>query len=250
VVAGADFGESLDEPGSHEELGETVMDKQLTEIACVIDRSGSMESLCKEAIGGFNTFLDQQKAFPGKAKLTLVLFDHEYLVPCDHVDIQNVRPLDESTYEPRGTTAMLDAIGRTIDDVGRRLATTPEAERPGKVIVTILTDGIENASKDYTQAKVSKMIAHQQEKYGWQFLFLAANQDAIANARDLSIGAQDAVNFDATGDGVREAFAMQGYAVSCSRAGGRSGISKLVDVPSGLRTTKLAKRRKRGKTKP
>jgi hypothetical protein len=222
------------------------MRNDLTEIACVIDRSGSMAGLCSEAIGGFNSFLAAQQKAPGRARLTLVLFDHEYLVPCDGVDIQKVQPLDGSTYVPRGTTAMLDAIGRTIDDLGRSLAATPEAERPGKVIVTILTDGFENASQDYTQARVSGMIAHQQEKYGWQFVFLAANQDAVAGARELSIPDANACSFDATGDGVREAFAIQSQAVCCSRAGGNAEIPKRAAPGSGRVAGQPARNRKRG----
>lgn len=113
---------------------------------------------------------------------------------------------------PRGMTALLDAIGRTIDDVGRRLAATEEARRPVKVIVAMLTDGMENASKDYTNARISEMIGHQKEKYGWEFIFLAANQDAIATARSMSISAEDAISYDASPAGVRQAHADMGAA--------------------------------------
>jgi hypothetical protein len=182
------------------------VNENLTEIACVVDRSGSMQSIASDAIGGFNAFLEQQKAFPGEAHFTLVLFDHEYDIVHRSADIQSVTPLDATTYIPRGTTALLDAVGRTIDDLGARLAQMPEAERPGKVIFAILTDGMENASRDYTLDRVSKMIEHQRAKYGWEFIFLAANQDAIATAGRMSIQAQDAINFDATGQGVRAAY--------------------------------------------
>jgi hypothetical protein len=183
------------------------MRPDLTEIAFVLDRSGSMNSIAGDAIGGFNTFLAQQQAQPGQARLTLVLFDHEYLVAHDNVDIHNVPPLDAHTYVPRGMTALLDAIGRTIDTAGVRLASTPEADRPAKVIVAILTDGMENASRDYTNGRVAEMIRHQQQKYNWEFIFLAANQDAIATAGALSIQPKDAIAFDATGQGVRMAMA-------------------------------------------
>ncbi len=115
------------------------------------------------------------------------------------------RPLDNHTYQPQGTTALLDAVGRTIDDVGKRLHNTPGEERPSKVIVAILTDGLENASKDYSRGRVSEMIKHQQEKYSWEFIFLAANQDAIASAREISIAAKDAIAFMSTPDGVYNA---------------------------------------------
>ncbi len=183
------------------------MRPDLTDIAFVLDRSGSMNSIAGDAIGGFNTFLAQQQAQPGAAHLTLVLFDHEYLVPHDNVDIHSVPPLDARSYIPRGMTALLDAIGRTIDAVGVRLAATPESDRPGKVIVAILTDGLENASRDYTNARVAEMISHQQQTYNWEFIFLAANQDAIATANSLSIQPKDAIAFDATGQGVRLAMA-------------------------------------------
>ncbi|MFQ5570092.1 MAG: hypothetical protein ACE5G0_10490 [Rhodothermales bacterium] len=183
------------------------MNTDLTEIICIIDRSGSMDSIRSDAIGGFNAFLEGQKEHPGEARLTLVLFDHEYDLVHDGLDLHKVRPLDTSTYVPRGTTALLDAIGRTIDDVGARLSRTPEPQRPGTVIVAILTDGLENASKDYTQQRISEMIEHQRQKYSWEFVFLAANQDAIQSARQLSIQAADAIAFDATGQGVRAAYA-------------------------------------------
>lgn len=190
------------------------MNNDLVEIACVVDRSGSMQAIVSDAIGGFNSFLESQKGEPGAARLTLVLFDHEYQLAHAAVDIQKVPPLNDGTYEPRGTTALLDAVGRTIDDIGKRLAATPEAERPHKVIFAILTDGLENASRDYTYEKVASMIEHQRKVYGWEFLFLAANQDAIAAAGQLSIQAQDAVSFDATGEGVQQAYAAMSYSIS------------------------------------
>lgn len=193
------------------------MNTDLVDISCVVDRSGSMHSIATDAIGGFNTFLDSQKSEPGRARFTLVLFDHEYRVIHSGVDIQSVPQLNRSTYQPRGSTALLDAIGRTIDDVGKRLAATPEADRPHKVIVAILTDGMENASTDYDFRKVASMIEHQRDAYAWEFLFLAANQDAIAAAGKLSISAADAVSFDATADGVREAYQVMSANVSARR---------------------------------
>jgi hypothetical protein len=192
-----------------------------TEIACVVDRSGSMQHIASDAIGGFNSFLKAQKEHPGEARLTLVLFDHEYQVLHTGVDIRLVPPLDTSTYVPRGTTALLDAIGRTIDDVGVRLGGMPESERPDKVIMAILTDGLENASKDYTYERVSEMIRHQSGKYNWEFVFLAANQDAMASAARISIAAQDAYSFAATGEGVQVAYATLSSEVSRRRGPGK-----------------------------
>lgn len=179
------------------------MQKDLTEIAYVLDRSGSMQTLASDAIGGFNSFLEGQKKLEGRANFTLVLFDHEYQVVHQSVDIQQVPPLDERTYIPRGQTALLDAIGRTIDDLGARLARMPEEERPAKVIVAIFTDGLENASRVYTNERLAESIKHQQEKYSWEFLFLAANQDAIATASQMSIPTTNAFNVVSSPAGVR-----------------------------------------------
>jgi hypothetical protein len=171
------------------------MNKHLVEIVFILDRSGSMSGVREQAIAGFNAFLADQLKQPGDARLTLVLFDDEYLVPVEARPIREVPPLDASTYVPRNTTALLDAIGRTVDGLGQRLACTPEVDRPGRVVVAILTDGLENASTRYTWADIASRIRHQREKYHWQFLFLGANQDAIATAAQMNIGAADAANF-------------------------------------------------------
>lgn len=166
-----------------------------TEIAYILDRSGSMGSLTETAISSFNGFLKEQKDEAGKAVFSLVLFDDEYLIHADALPIEDVDELDTTTYVPRAMTALLDAIGRTIDDTGKRLAAMKEKERPGKVVVAIFTDGLENASTDYTLQDIAKCIKHQQEKYSWEFLFLGANQDAIASAQRMNIPAQNSSNF-------------------------------------------------------
>jgi uncharacterized protein YegL len=171
------------------------MKENLTELIFILDRSGSMGTMMKEAIGGFNSFLEEQKKLPGEAKLTLALFDNHYDLMCNGKDIKCVEPLDERTYVPRGTTALLDAIGRTVDDVGRRLNDTPENERPSKVLVAILTDGLENASRDYSRNKINDIITHQRGKYSWEFLFLAANQDAIDAGTKIGIDPNMSYNY-------------------------------------------------------
>lgn len=178
------------------------MNTNLTEIAFIMDRSGSMETIANDAIGGFNSFLKSQLAESGAAKLTLILFDDQYEILCEGLELASVKPLNSKTYIPRGSTALLDAIGRTIDSIGKRLSNSKEEDKPGKVIVAILTDGEENASKYYCNEEISKMISHQRDTYSWQFIFLAANQDAIASASILSISADDAFNFEATAKGV------------------------------------------------
>lgn len=163
------------------------MNTNLTEIAYILDRSGSMGGMEEAAITGFNGFLQSQLDAPGDVNLTLLLFDNEFLLVHDRTPLQEVRPIDAETYEPRGSTALLDAIGRAIDALGSKIAKQPEAERPGKVIIAIYTDGEENASRQYDLHKINKMITHQREKYAWEFLFLAANQDAIATASQMGI---------------------------------------------------------------
>ena len=194
------------------------MKERLTEIISIVDRFGSMQSILDDAIGGFNTFLAAQQRQPGQAKLSLILFDNEYQVVHQAVDIQQVEPLNQDTYVPRGSTALMDAVGKTIDAVGERLAATPESERPSQVIISILTDGYENASQTYSKPKVAEMIKHQTEKYSWAFEFQAANMDAFAAAKELSIAPDRVVQFEATSEGVREAFAEQSQRISAMRS--------------------------------
>lgn len=174
------------------------------EIVCILDRSGSMSSIRSDAIGGFNAFLKDQKSVPGAAKLTLVLFDHEYIVLHDAVKLEDVPELSASDFVPRGSTAMFDAIGRTIDAICGRLDKSDT--KPDKVIVAILTDGEENASREYSSDRVAKMIKHQQDKYAWEFVFLAANQDAFRAGAALNIKSCNTANFVASSAGTADAY--------------------------------------------
>ena len=183
------------------------MNKNLTEIAYILDRSGSMQPLAEQAVAAFNSFLEDQKSDTGSARLTLALFDNAYDVPINGVPLEEILPLTAADYEPRGSTALLDAIGQTIEDLGKRLEAIPEAERPGSVIVAIFTDGFENASHRFTWAEVSERIKHQREVYKWEFLFLGANQDAIATAASLNIDACNSSSYVADGVGLRSTSA-------------------------------------------
>jgi uncharacterized protein YegL len=199
------------------------MNKNLTEIAFVLDRSGSMQSVAHAAITGFNNFLREQQAAEGQARLTLVLFDNEYLVPADNLPVQEAVALNSDTYVPRSCTALLDAIGETINRIGKRLEQTAEGQRPGKLIVAILTDGLENSSKNFTWKDVAKMIKHQTDTYQWEFLFLGANQDAIATASNLNIHADNASGFAADAAGVgasNKAFSRKASALRAKARGG------------------------------
>ncbi|GHC49880.1 vWA domain-containing protein [Roseibacillus persicicus] len=193
------------------------MNKNLTEIAYILDRSGSMQPLVESAISGFNQFLADQREAPGHATLSLVLFDDEHLVPQNRVPIDNVPPLDTRTYIPRGSTALLDSIGITIDAIGRRLAKLPEEDRPGHVVIAIFTDGMENASRQFTLGDIEQKIRHQREKYGWEFLFLGANQDAIATAASMGIGADSAVTYHASASGQERSNKVLSDAILYSR---------------------------------
>ena len=190
------------------------MKNNYSEIAFVLDRSGSMESCRGAAIEGFNRFLADQQKVEGLAKLTLVLFDDEYLLPVNALPVAEVLPLDEQTFVPRRTTALLDAIGRTVDELGVRLAALPEADRPAEVIVAILTDGAENASHEYTWNDLARVIKQQTEQYRWTFLFLGANQDAIATAAQMNIAAANAACYVADAAGVQATSRTIGRRVS------------------------------------
>jgi len=178
------------------------MKNHYSEIAFVLDRSGSMESCRKTAIEGFNSFLQEQQRTEGLAKLTLILFDDEYLAPIDSLPVAEILPLDNDSYVPRASTALLDAIGRAIDELGARLAALPERDRPGQVIVAILTDGQENSSQNYTWQQIADSIKQQSERYQWTFLFLGANQDAIATAAQMNIRPANAATYVADAAGL------------------------------------------------
>jgi hypothetical protein len=182
-------------------------DINLTEIVAILDRSGSMSSLRHDTIGGFNTFLAEQKKNSGKAKLTLVQFDDQYQIDYDGVDIQSVKDLTGDTYRPRGSTALLDAVGKTIVTVGERFAKMKEEERPGQVIFLIITDGEENSSKEYIVAsKIAEMVKHQTEKYNWTFTFLGGGDAAFSQGAALGFSASNTYNYSANHGGTSNAY--------------------------------------------
>ena len=182
------------------------MNTNKTFIGVVIDRSGSMQTTAVDTIGGFNAFLKEQKDLPGEADLTLALFDHDYTVVHDCVPIATVKELTSKTYVPRGNTALLDAIGRTVNSMGAKLASIPEADRPGKVILAILTDGHENCSQEFTKDVVMNMLKHQQDKYSWEVVYFGANQDAIAVGAGIGLNAASSNNWIQTSAGTRSAY--------------------------------------------
>lgn len=196
--------------------------KRETDITVILDRSGSMEQIASDVIGGFNAFLAEQQRQAGDCRLTLAQFDDQYEVVFAARPIDDADKLTHETFRPRGCTALLDAVGRTIASTGARLVALSEDERPDRVMLVIITDGLENASTDFTRERVLQMISTQQTVYRWTFLFLAANQDAIAEAAAVGIGAEQAMNFAATEAGVQSVARCLSAAVSSLRSDGRA----------------------------
>lgn len=168
------------------------MNQDLTDITLLVDRSGSMDSIRTDAEGGINAFIQNQKQHPGQANLTLVQFDTRYEFVVNGVPIDQV---GHYTLVPRGSTALLDAMGRAIEETGKRLAAMPEQDRPGLVVFVVMTDGLENSSQSYSKAQIREMIEHQQKVYSWTFTFLGADQDAIQEAQSLGMNFQSAATF-------------------------------------------------------
>lgn len=185
-----------------------------TEIICILDRSGSMGSMLTETIEGFNSFIDEQKAVKGKAKVTLVQFDNKYDVIYSGVKLKNVPVLDTNTFKPRGMTALLDAIGKTLTEQKERITNEKWAD---KVIVVILTDGHENASQEFKTDTVKKLTKDAQDE-GWSFVYLGANQDAIVAAQQFGIDTKSTLNvvsgYAATSTGMLSATRMYSTSVT------------------------------------
>ena len=188
------------------------MNDNLTDISIVLDRSGSMSTVRSDTIGGFNTFLAEQKREDGDVTLTLAQFDTDYEIVHPGIPLNDVPELTDETFVPRGMTALLDALGRTINETGARLSAMPEEQRPGRVIFVIITDGKENSSREFTKNVINSMIAHQSEVYDWDFVFIGANQDAIKSGARMGIVADNCLAFDHNAKGTREMFAE----MSCS----------------------------------
>lgn len=208
----------------------------ITEIAFILDRSGSMEAIRQAAIDGFNEFLRDQQASPGQARLTLVLFDDLIEVPIDSVPVSEILPLTKDDFVPRGSTALLDAIGGTIDQIINRIKAAPEANRPGHVAVAIMTDGEENSSRRFTWHAISDRISHQTKKYGWDFLFLGAGADAIATAAKMSIGAHSSASYLSDAHGHTAASKSLSRKISSSRSvrSGTATPEQILDAAAPL----------------
>ena len=200
------------------------MKKNLTELVFILDRSGSMAGLEKDTIGGFNSMIERQRATEGEVIISTVLFDNTCEVIHDRVDIRKIEPMTEKQYFVRGCTALLDAVGGAIHHIGNVHKYARDEDRPEHTMFVITTDGMENASHHYGSDRVKQMIERQKSKYGWEFLFLGANIDAVETAGNFGIDADRAVNYHSDSEGTALNYEVLSEAicsVRCSKPLGR-----------------------------
>ena len=193
------------------------MKNNLTEVVFILDRSGSMSGLEGDTIGGFNSMLKKQREEEGDANVTTVLFDDEIEMLHKRVDIKEIKNITSKDYYVRGCTALLDAIGYSINFM---INVQKKEERAKNVLFIITTDGYENASKEYSYEKINKMITYEKERYNWQFLFLGANIDAISTARNFGISEEFASNYVSDEVGTQITYEVMNSAISTCRAMG------------------------------
>ena len=182
------------------------------QIICILDRSGSMHSLANDVIGGYNSFLQKQRQESGKAEVTTVLFDDQYEKISDAVDLQESKDLTSAEYFARGNTALMDAIGRTITETLGNMERNGVCPAKRRVLVLIMTDGLENASKEYDKSAVKALIESTTKEYGWNYEFIGANIDSAAEANSIGINADHAMNYEADSEGVLQSFERMGAA--------------------------------------
>ena len=185
-----------------EEIIEERIEGEKTQIICVLDRSGSMGNIIDDAIGGFNEFIQEQKKLPDEATLTVALFDTQYDLIYDNVDIKKVEEITRDSWSPRGMTALYDAIGKTINNVKNTHASMKKKNRPDKVLFCVVTDGFENSSREFSSENVKTLIKDC-EKNDWRFIYLAANQDAFDVGTSFGFSGGNTYNFMATPDGAQ-----------------------------------------------
>lgn len=193
-------------------MAENKKTNNITELVFIIDRSGSMYGLEKDTIGGFNSLIEKQKKEEGGCYVSVVLFDDESEVLYDRVKLGEVREMTEADYEVRGCTALIDALGGAIHHIGNIHKYARNEDVPAHTVFVIITDGMENASCMYTSDRVKKAVKRQKEKYGWEFLFIGANIDAVETAANYGINADRAVNYNADSKGTSILY----QAVSCA----------------------------------
>jgi len=195
------------------------MKKNLTEIVFILDRSGSMSGLESDTIGGFNSMIEKQKKAEGEALISTILFDNKSRVLHDRVNIENIRLMTDEDYTVGGCTALLDAIGGAIHHIGNIHKYARKEDVPEHTMFIITTDGMENASHQYSSDRVKRMIQRQKEKYGWEFLFLAANIDAVETAENIGIAPERAVNYHSDSRGTKLNYDVLSEAIYTVRCG-------------------------------
>ncbi len=216
------------------------MNKNLTEIVFILDRSGSMAGLEDDTIGGFNAMVEKQKKEPGEALLSAVVFSDDSEVIYDRTDIRKVEPMTDRQYRVGGCTALLDAIGGAVRHIANVHKYAREEDRPGRTIFVITTDGMENASRRYSYSDVQKLVQHEQEKYGWEFLFLGANMDAITEAKRFGFRADRAVRYHSDTAGTSLNYEVLSKTISAVRGG--SAIAEDWSAPIAADYQKRRKR--------
>ena len=201
-----------------------------TELVFILDRSGSMAGLESDTIGGFNAMVEKQKREPGEALVTTVLFDSTWEILHDRLPLEKVPPMTAKDYSVGGCTALLDAVGGTVRHIARIHKYARREDVPDRTLVVITTDGLENASRTYTYDRVQKLIRHEQEKYGWEFLFLGANIDAAAEAARFGIGADRAADYHCDSEGTALNYEVLGDAIRQVRSGARLSATWKADI--------------------
>ena len=214
---------------------DTNMKKDLTELVFILDKSGSMSGLEDDTIGGFNSMLKKQQKVAGQAIVTTVLFDDKYEILHDRTDITGIIPITDREYVIGGSTALLDAIGKTIHKIGNAQKYTSEDQRAEKVLFVITTDGMENASSEYSYDRIKQMIERQKVTYGWEFIFLGANIDAVSTAARFGIHADMAANYHADGEGTQLNYEAVSFAVSEMRTNKTLNESWKADIEKDFR---------------
>lgn len=224
------------------------MKKNLTEIVFILDRSGSMSGLEADTIGGFNSMLEKQRRQEGEALISTVLFDNESKVIHDRMDVRRVEPMTDRDYTVRGCTALLDAIGGAIHHIGNVHKYARTEDVPEHTLFIITTDGMENASRRYDSEKVKKMIERQKEKYGWEFIFLGANIDAVETARHFGISEDRAVNYHSDSEGTQLNYEVLSEAICSVRCSAPLGAKWSERINEDYERRKTRRRNNQDKT--
>ena len=211
------------------------MKKNLTEMVLILDRSGSMSGLESDTIGGFNAMLRKQKQEEGEALVSVVLFDDKCRVLYDRVPIEKVPAMTDRDYQVGGCTALLDALGGAVRHTATIHRYAREEDRPEKTVFVVMTDGMENASRRYTAQEVKRMVSHEQEKYGWEFLFLGANMDAIAAADSFGIRPERAVRYECDSAGTALNFECVSRAIGSIRSNRKMGSEWKQDIENDFK---------------